>query len=185
MADSASPKSSPSAPSSPKPKNREFPNRRPLSIGTVANLFIRIRRHQKLATGRLLESSSGDPQTWPILAAEGATEETRIPIAQDDVFICSGAVDVVKLLRSSRASLYSKALAVAENYLTRDTNMVLVEEQWDCGIMTPKPKHELLFKVHIHYEASATLSKHHDPQRPVALDKVESIPGLMTVLERE
>jgi len=171
-----------SAPSSLKPKSKPSPSKKPLNISNVANIFIRMRRHQDFSTARLIESSSGDAQTWPSLA--GATEDEKIPFAEHDVFICSGAVDVVKLLRSSRAGLYKKALAAGGSNLQGDKRVVLVDEQWECVILSPKYQQRSTYKVHINYSASATLSKYPDPQRPVALERVKCVPGLMTVLER-
>jgi hypothetical protein len=78
-----------------------------------------------------IESTSGGTYTWPVLAETEATEQQiRIPIIQDDVFICMGGVDVVKLLRISRASAYSKALTRADSYVERNKKVVLVDEQY-------------------------------------------------------
>jgi hypothetical protein len=45
----------------------------------------------------------------------------RVPVTKTELFVCKGAVDVVKLLRAVRASLFEKAQAVGAN--------VLLEEQ--------------------------------------------------------
>jgi hypothetical protein len=98
--------SSPKIPATPKTVRR---------ISDVANIILM--RDQTKA--HHIESCSGDPQTCPSL--EGATVEKKVPMTHSDLFICSGAVDVVKLLRGSRICLFDKALSIGGN--------VLVDEQ--------------------------------------------------------
>lgn len=62
---------------------------------------------------------------------------------------------------------------------------VLVEESWELTIRIPKDPRHGLYRVRVRYLASASRSSRPDPQKPVALDKVRNIPGLMTILERE
>jgi len=95
---------------------------------------------------------------------------------QQDQFICVGAVDLAKLLRACRATLYDSAESLGAN--------VLVDEQWDVKICAPKHRNDSTFKVNIRYSASAARSEKCDPHRPVALDQAKGIPGLMTILER-
>jgi len=61
---------------------------------------------------------------------------------------------------------------------------VLIDEQWKCTICGPKHRPNGTFKVQIHYTAKATRSDKPDPHKPVALDQVKGIPGLMTILSR-
>jgi hypothetical protein len=56
------------------------------------------------------------------LAEEGVTSAGRVVIEQTDLFVCTGAVDVVKLLRGSRSNLLEKAIVLGAN--------VLVDEQY-------------------------------------------------------
>jgi hypothetical protein len=93
-----------------------------------------------------------------------------------DQFICLGAVDLAKLLRACRATLYNNAENLGAN--------VLIEEQWSAKISTPKHRNDGTFRVHIRYSASAARSEKCDSHRPVALDQAKGIPGLMTILER-
>ncbi|OAX41618.1 hypothetical protein K503DRAFT_767491 [Rhizopogon vinicolor AM-OR11-026] len=62
---------------------------------------------------------------------------------------------------------------------------VLVDESWECSIRVPRDRRHGSFKVLIHYYASASRSSLRDPQKPVALDQVQNVPGLMTIVDRE
>ncbi|KAJ7072119.1 hypothetical protein C8F01DRAFT_1243197 [Mycena amicta] len=121
-----------------------------------------------------IESSSGEPQSHPGIL-EGASE-LREPITHRDVFICTDAVNVVQLLRATRNTLLEDAEFMGAN--------ALLDEHWDCTICGPKHRRNGSFKVEISYSASATRSERSDPHRPIALDKVKGVPGLMTVIKR-
>ncbi|KAJ7240822.1 hypothetical protein B0H12DRAFT_1134154 [Mycena haematopus] len=153
------------------------PKRTPLGIANVANIFIRMRRARDQVKPRHIESSSGgDPQSHPDVL-EGVTSEAREPLRQTDMFICDGAVNVGQLLRFTRHSLMEVAELIGAN--------ALVDEKWNCTILGPKPgRTNGTFKVRISYTASAIRSNRADPHRPVALDKVKNVPGLMTVIKR-
>lgn len=62
---------------------------------------------------------------------------------------------------------------------------VLVEESWEVMLRIPKDTKHGLYRVRVRYLAAASRSSRPDPQKPVALDKVRNIPGLMAILERE
>ncbi|KZP08208.1 hypothetical protein FIBSPDRAFT_761804 [Athelia psychrophila] len=120
-------------------------------------------------------SSSGDsPQTHASLQGDGVTSGEQVDMELNDVYSCQGAVDVSRLLRVSRAKLMQQA-----KYLNGN---VLLDEHWQCTIRGPKNRRDGTFRVHIRYAASASRSYLPDPQRPIALDKARSVPGLMTVL---
>jgi len=122
-----------------------------------------------------IQSSSGDPQSHPgVLEAVTSTE--RAPLQSTDVFICESGVNVIQLLRVTRNTLMEEAESMGAN--------VLVDEQWNCDICGPKHRTNGTFKVTISYTASAARSDRPDPHRPVALDKVKGVPGLMTVIKR-
>jgi len=144
-----------------------------LTVSTVANAFIKFKRAQHDG----LDFASGIPITHPSLCGEGRTCHRRVPLEHGDRFVCKGAVDVTKLLRSSRASLLEKAVLLGAT--------VLVDESWVCRIRIPKNKQDGKFRVQIRYNASASRSSLPDPQKPVALDKVMNVPGLMTIVGRE
>ncbi|KAJ7512777.1 hypothetical protein B0H11DRAFT_1697838 [Mycena galericulata] len=123
-----------------------------------------------------IRSTSGeDPQSHPGVQ-EAVTSPTREPMRHTDTFICDGAVNVVQLLRATRNTLMEEAESIGAN--------VLVDEKWDCTICGPKHRSNGTFKVDITYTASATRSERSDPHRPVALDKVKGVPGLMTIIKR-
>ncbi|KAG2143013.1 hypothetical protein DEU56DRAFT_939223 [Suillus clintonianus] len=122
-------------------------------------------------------STSGEPQTYPLLQGEGATSKRKVPLVQSDLFFCRDAVDVPKLLRGSRASLLERAESMGAN--------VLVDESWECSIRVPRDRRQGSFKVQVRYCASASRSSIPDPQKPVALDRVQNVSGLMTILDRE
>jgi len=120
-----------------------------------------------------IDSSSGEPQTHPSLSGEGVTCPEKVDLELKRVFMCESAVDVAKLLRLSRAELFERARLWNAN--------VLVNEQWHSTICGPKHRKDGSFKVQIRYSASASRSSMPDPQKPVAIDKVKSVPGLMTI----
>ncbi|KAG0706964.1 hypothetical protein DFH29DRAFT_899366 [Suillus ampliporus] len=151
------------------------PIRVPLTISTVTNAFVKLRRSTSKA--ETIDSTSGDPQTHPLLQGEGATSKRKVPLVQSDLFLCRDAVDVPKLLRESRASLLERAEIMGAN--------VLVDESWECSIRVPRDRRHGSFKVQIRYCASASRSSLPDPQKPIALHRVQNVPGLMTVLDRE
>ncbi|KAI0947893.1 hypothetical protein AcW1_009536 [Taiwanofungus camphoratus] len=148
----------------------------PLKMSDVANIFIRMRRHSLRAKEHHIESCSVFPQTHPSLSGEGTVSVRRVPIVQEDDFVCRDGVDAVKLLRLSRASLYEKARTIGAS--------VLVDEEWSCTICTPRHRTDGTFRVHIRYSAHAARSDIRDPQKPVALERVRGVPGLMTILSR-
>jgi hypothetical protein len=86
-------------------------------MADVANIFIRLKRHQELSKGLHIESSSGEAYTNPALAVAGATCDKRMPVVESEYFVCLGAVDAPRLLRAVRSSLYEKAVAVGANVL--------------------------------------------------------------------
>ncbi|KAL6306392.1 hypothetical protein BKA93DRAFT_729404 [Sparassis latifolia] len=135
-----------------------------------------MRRYQSKANTHRIESSSGDPQTHPVLDGEGVVSERRVPLVQEDDFVCRDAVDVVKLLRAVRATLYENAETLGGS--------VLVDEQWTCSISVPRHRNDRTYKVHIQYTASAARSDRNDPQRPVAMERARGVPGLMTIVSR-
>jgi len=153
------------------------PIRMPLTVSSVANVLIKLRRVKENSKADTLDFASGEPITHPSLCGEDATCKRRVPLVHGDLFLCKGAVDVSKLLRGSRASLLEKAEFLGAN--------VLVEESWVCNIRIPKNRKDGTFRVQIRYYASASRSSRPDSQKPVALDKVHNVPGLMTIVERE
>ncbi|KAF7360390.1 hypothetical protein MVEN_00768800 [Mycena venus] len=150
--------------------------RKPLSIVDVANIFIKMRRTRDRVKPWLIESSSGEePQSHPGLL-EAVTSLVREPLRHTDIFICGEAVNVAQLLRTTRNALMEAAGDMGAN--------ALLDEKWNCTIYRSKHRRNETFKVQISYTASATRSDRADPRRPVALDKVKGVPGLMTVLKR-
>ncbi|CCM03265.1 uncharacterized protein FIBRA_05392 [Fibroporia radiculosa] len=107
----------------------------PLNFAGVANIFIRMRRHRLKAMRPLLEFTSGDwPFTHPGLDTPGAVSPRRIPLIQEDTFDCRDGVDVAKLLRLVRATLYEDAQAFGAT--------VLVSEQ--CVSVSPSASYVFL-----------------------------------------
>jgi len=153
------------------------PIRMPMSVSSVANVLVRLRRVKDKSQADTLDFASGQPVTHISLCGEDATCKRRVPLVHGDLFLCKGAVDVCKLLRGSRASLLEKAEFLGAN--------VLVDESWVCNIRIPKNRRDGTFRVQIRYYASASRSSRPDAQKPVALDKVHNVPGLMTIVERE
>ncbi|KAK7044749.1 hypothetical protein R3P38DRAFT_2880626 [Favolaschia claudopus] len=169
--------SAPPPSSQPLSQAPDSPSKRtPLGIANVANIFIKMRRaHDQIKPWHIESLSGEDPQSHPGVL-EGATSTAREPLRHTDVFICDGAVNVAQLLRATRKSLLDLADLIGAN--------ALVDEKWNCTICGPKHRPNGTFKVEISYTASATRSDRPDPHRPVALDKVKGVPGLMTVVKR-
>jgi len=147
----------------------------PLTISTVTNAFVKLRRSTSRA--ETIDSTSGEPQTHHSLQGHGAISIRKVPLVHTDLFSCRDAVDVPKLLRGSRASLLERAEFMGAN--------VLVDESWECSIRVPKDRRHGSYKVQIRYFALAARSSLPDPQKPVALDRVQNVPGLMTIVDRE
>ncbi|KAF7321758.1 hypothetical protein MKEN_00697500 [Mycena kentingensis (nom. inval.)] len=171
------PKDAAAAPASPPTPT---PSKRPLSISGVANIFVAMRRHSESAKAstrkdwHIFSTSGSEPQSHPgMLEAAG---EERSLLAHKDVFVCSEAVNLAQLLRATRNTLLEDAEFMGAN--------ALVDERWEATICGPKNRRNGFFKVEISYSASATRSERADPHRPVALDQVKGVPGLMTVLKR-
>ncbi|KAJ7892927.1 hypothetical protein B0H14DRAFT_2335101 [Mycena olivaceomarginata] len=135
-----------------------------------------MRRASERAKPWHIESSSGEEPQSHLDVLEAVTSTAREPLHHTDTFICDGAVNVVQLLRATRNSLMELAEFIGAN--------ALVEEKWNCTICGPKHRPNGTFKVQISYTASATRSDRADPHKPVALDKVKGVPGLMTVVKR-
>ncbi|EEB93968.1 hypothetical protein MPER_07304 [Moniliophthora perniciosa FA553] len=124
-----------------------------------------------------IESVSGDgPLSHPGLS-EGMTTAKKEYITHIDTFTCIGGVNVPLLLRATRTSLLEMAEMCGGN--------CLVDEQWKCTISGPKSRPRGTYKIQIHYSAAATKSSKSDPHKPVALDAAKSVPGLMTIMERQ
>ncbi|KAF7306073.1 hypothetical protein HMN09_00762200 [Mycena chlorophos] len=163
----------PSPPPSPTKQRRP-----PLGIANVANIFVRMRRASESAKSKSskswhIQSSSGsEPQSHPAVL-EGASEE-REPVEHRDVFICADAVNVGQLLRATRNALMEDAESMGAN--------ALVDEHWEVTICGPKHRRNGSFKVEVSYSGAATHSEQPDPHRPVALDKAQGVPGLMTCI---
>ncbi|KAG2363673.1 hypothetical protein BDR07DRAFT_1403567 [Suillus spraguei] len=151
------------------------PVRIPLTVSTVTNALVKLKRNTSKT--EFIDSTSGEPQTHPLLRGEGATSKRKVPLVQSDLFFCRDAVDVPKLLRGSRASLFERAESIGAN--------VLIDESWECSIRVPRDRRQGSFKVQVRYNASASRSSLPDPQKPVALDRVQNVSGLMTVVDRE
>jgi hypothetical protein len=129
-----------------------------------------------VSNGRCIEITSGPARTHSTLLDTISTAHGA-RLAHKDVFICKGAVDVVKLLVLSRRTLYATAKECGGN--------VLLDEQWCCKISQPKFRKQNRFRVKIQYSATAARSYWPDPQRPVQTNAAKGIDGLMTILHRK
>ncbi|CAL1699488.1 unnamed protein product [Somion occarium] len=165
----------------PSPLQSQFPSQNAssqksshLRFPHVADILVKLGRTRK---SHHIESTSGEPQTHPSLAREGVTSVRKVPLDTAENFVCRDGVDVIKLLRATRASLLEDAEAIGAN--------ALVDEQWFCTVCGPRHRRDGSFRVHIRYSANAVRSEVADPQRPVALENARGVPGLMTVVSRD
>ncbi|KAG6860553.1 hypothetical protein C0995_009835 [Termitomyces sp. Mi166 len=146
-----------SAPSSPKSSS---PSSRSPSMAVtlnVASFISKIRQSPTRHKPNHIDSSSGEPQTHPKLSSN--TYEKTGPYELKEIYICSDAVDMKLLLRLTRNTLLEH-VRITELH-------ALVDEH---------------FKLT--YIACCAQSAIPDPHQPVALEKIKSVPGLMTICDR-
>lgn len=140
------------------------PIRVPLTISTVTNALVKLRRSTSKA--EIIDFTSGEPKTHSSLQGEGATSSRKVPVEQNDLFSCMGAVDVPKLLRGSRASLLERAEFMGANVLVDERCVRLckvlvflfadsLSTSWECSIRTPRDRRHGFFKVHVRYSLSS------------------------------
>ncbi|KAL1715943.1 hypothetical protein EV715DRAFT_255542 [Schizophyllum commune] len=153
--------------------------RRPLSIASVANLFLKMRHHKEQATvakPNQVTSSSGDAPISHAGIAENLTTSKRLPLQQHDEYVCMGGVNAAVLLRATRTQLMQTAELLGAN--------ALVDEHWEVTITCPKNKRTGSYRVVVTYTANATRSSARDPRKPVALEQAKGVDGLMTIVRR-
>ncbi|KAG7094745.1 hypothetical protein E1B28_005562 [Marasmius oreades] len=158
------------------------PNKRRTSLETLVTK-IRLPRspnrdetHKHSPKNQRIESTSGEePISHPGLS-ESLASPQKASIIHRDTFMCSGGVNLARLLGMTRQTILERAEEAGAN--------CLVEEKWKCVITGPR-RPRGAYKVHIHYSAFAAKSKESDPHKPVALDNAQGVPGLMTILERQ
>ncbi|KAG6812220.1 hypothetical protein H0H92_003841 [Tricholoma furcatifolium] len=144
-----------------------------MSFG-VTNILAKMRQGSPKSKAHHIESSSGEPQTHPTVTLN--TFEKTGPYELKETYICSDAVDMQFLLRTTRKSLLEHICNAGLN--------ALVDEQWKYTICCPKNPSSNTFRIQISYIACCAQSCMPDPHKPVALDKIKSIPGLMTINAR-
>lgn len=107
-----------SPPASPLNSRHLSPKRSmPLKVADVANILVKIRRTQSKT---VVQCDSGElPLTHPTFQA-GALSPKQVPLAQEEGFVCKDGVDVVKLLRAVRGSLYERAQLLGANVLVQE-----------------------------------------------------------------
>lgn len=116
--------------SSSSPKAQEQRTTR-LTFSGIANLFIRLRRHQDLAATNAaaqpgpssrqkqkiaLVCQSGDPQSHPG-AQDGSKDEEQVPVELTERFVCRGGVNTGTLVRATRMSLLDRVENLGANAL--------------------------------------------------------------------
>lgn len=97
---------------------------RPLSFSGVANAVIKLRRGRHSGETKAsypLVSTSGEARTHSRLAEQGVTSPGKVPLSEEQRFLCKDGVDVKKLLRMIRAGLLEEAQSIGAS--------VLVDEQ--------------------------------------------------------
>ncbi|KAF6745429.1 hypothetical protein DFP72DRAFT_51905 [Ephemerocybe angulata] len=124
--------------------------------------------------GHHLVSSSGtQPITHPSVRDNVLEGAHAIPVEYTDRFEVAGGVNTPTLLRATKRTILETVATLGAN--------ALADEIWECTICGPKHG---TYKVEIKYSATATRCTRADGYRPVALDKAQSIPGLMTISKR-
>ena len=94
----------------------------PLRLPDVANVIVKLRRNRQKAQDREYPrvSTSGAAQTHPSLAGEGETSVRKVPLTEDQRFLCRDGVDLKKLLRMMRASLLEEAQSMGATVLVNE-----------------------------------------------------------------
>ncbi|KZT21708.1 hypothetical protein NEOLEDRAFT_1073130 [Neolentinus lepideus HHB14362 ss-1] len=133
----------------------------------------RVTRPQKRCRHHI-KSSSGPARTHSTLENRTVTRHGRL--VHLDSYLCSGAVDIAKLLYLSRRDLLSSARDCGGN--------VLLDEEWSYEIAHPTFRRHNRYKVTIRYSATIGRSCWPDAQKPVQLANAHGIAGLMTILDR-
>lgn len=102
----------------------------------------------------------------------------RAVVAHKDTYICAGngGVDMVRLLRATRSSLVEQATMLGAN--------TLVDERWSYVINQPKNRPRGQYKISVQYTAFAISANCRDTPHPVAIDNIQGVPGLMTIISR-
>ncbi|KAJ3563147.1 hypothetical protein NP233_g9129 [Leucocoprinus birnbaumii] len=151
-----------------------------LSVGGIANIFIGLRRlEQRSKRPRTITCTSGaEPLTHPLAQSTLSPDSVKVNFAHKDTYVCAGngGVDVVRLLRATRSAIVEQATTIGAN--------ALVDERWSYSINQPKNRPRGQYKISVQYAASAISADCRDTPQPVAMDKIQSIPGLMTVISR-
>ena len=95
-----------------------------LRLPGVASVVIKLRRGRHSGEVKALYpvvSTSGEPKTHPRLVGDGVTSPGKVPLVEEQRFLCKDGVDVKKLLRMIRAGLLEEAQSIGAS--------VLVDEQ--------------------------------------------------------
>jgi len=213
--------------SSSSPKTQEERGTR-LTFSGIANLFIRLRRHQDLAAANAaaqpgspskqkqkiaLVCQSGDPQSHPG-ARDGCKDQEQVPVELTERFVCRGGVNTGTLVRATRMSLLDKVENLGANALLDEKYVARCVSAWSeahcryyqvgmcclqsqasfiakCSVQSRSRRFQSLSlfvdsnDLQVSYSAKATRSSVRDVRRPVALDKAQNVPGLMTIVKRQ
>ncbi|KAF8637921.1 hypothetical protein AX17_002542 [Amanita inopinata Kibby_2008] len=194
----------PSPPSTPIRVQRHHPRTPSSPTSAIFSISPSSPKSPKCKIPQVESTSGGNPLSHPGLAENACLR--REPIEQTDTYMCAGGVNVTTLLRATRGDLLDTASYLGAN--------ALIDEQWKCSIFGPKNRTKPTYKVQvssapqspppalvaarpfpithitipsyaqINYKANATRSTQPDPLKPVALDQVQGVPGLMTILRR-
>ncbi|KAF8585546.1 hypothetical protein K439DRAFT_1409883 [Ramaria rubella] len=98
-------------------------------------------------------------------------------IVHNDFFVCLNGVDTKRLLLLARRRVFEKVEMLGGN--------AIIDERWSCTICKHETRRGIVYRISIMYQGTPARCTLPDPQRPVAMDEVKSVPGLMTVVSRE
>lgn len=137
----------------------------PLSIHNISNIFLSLQKQRNRASDcppfdrkdHHIQSSSGDePLTHPDLTSQAVI--TNGPhLSTDELFICADGVDVPRLLKVTRSTLYDKAQTLGGNALINEEyacprlhlqiSHPYSTFRWSCTICGPKHRRNGNFHV--------------------------------------
>ena len=129
---------SPSPPTSPRISTSR------LSLYNISQALIRMKR---LKNVKQIESTSGSD---PITQLSGPVSTVQVPIRRNDEFVCAFGVDLLKLIRACRSTLFEQAKTIGAN--------VLIDEQYVSAWLP--------FRIFLHRHFPQVERLHHLPKEP-------------------
>ncbi|KAG8809053.1 hypothetical protein FRC20_001120 [Serendipita sp. 405] len=135
-----------------------------LDIWKFVHNVTRLRRRTPIIRCR-----SGEPASHEALADAECEQLGDASIERR--YMCQGAVNTVRLLQLTRATLFEDAKEYGAT--------ALIEEGWTCDIFR---RGKDTYEVVVRYSAIMAKASKASPATPVAIREARGVPGMMTIL---